>query len=96
MDEVQRLGIESFIMLAVLLRGKGEKGFTASLRHLVICVDSVFNVCLSVPRAVSYDLYAEQVDSGPPSNSIMLRKEYSHCNKDWTSVERYAKQPPKR
>ncbi|XP_058255942.1 phosphatidate phosphatase LPIN1 isoform X2 [Hemibagrus wyckioides] len=39
-------------------------------------------------RAMSYDPYDEQVNSGPPGSSFMQSKEYSQCTEDWASVQR--------
>ncbi|KAI5102094.1 phosphatidate phosphatase LPIN1 isoform X2, partial [Silurus meridionalis] len=39
-------------------------------------------------RAMSYDSYAEQVNSGLSGSSYMQNMEYSQCNKDWMSGQR--------
>lgn len=48
---------------------------------------------LSVPRAVSYEPYVEQMNVGPSSSSLMQNRTYTQRGEDWTRAQRYAKEP---
>ncbi|KAF4083815.1 hypothetical protein AMELA_G00121690 [Ameiurus melas] len=67
---------------------RGDNGDSENEDMFPIDLSSDEDTETTPSRAMSYDPYAEQVNSGPSSSSFRQSNEYSQCNKAWTSMQR--------